>query len=190
MILVIAKNDHKLRIEVGYGLEGAIPDVVAKRVIREVIAPHFLNGDFYGGIVDGTAALMKLIEGEQLPPPNQQAGGQVSGSDLESLLAPLLVASVLLGALLVGGLRAVFRCRRDRRHRGHCGLGSLGRPACGRARGNSRICRLADAGHERLRTWALGQRGLAGGGGGGWSGGGGFSGGGGGFGGGGASGGW
>src|SRR5574342_47238 len=69
VILVIAKDDHKLRIEVGRGLEGAIPDVLAKRVIREVIAPHFLNGDFHGGIADGTATLMKLVAGEALPPP-------------------------------------------------------------------------------------------------------------------------
>jgi len=100
VILVIAKDDHKLRVEVGRGLEGPIPDVVAKRVIREVIAPHFLTGDFNGGIVDGTAALMRLIEGEPLPPPNQQAARPSSSGDLEGLLAPLLVATVLLGALL------------------------------------------------------------------------------------------
>ena len=100
VILVIAKDDHKLRIEVGRGLEGPIPDVVAKRVIREVIAPHFLNGDFNGGIVNGTAALMKLIEGEPLPVPNQQAAGPSSSADLEGLFAPLLVATVLMGAFL------------------------------------------------------------------------------------------
>jgi len=100
VILVIARDDHKLRIEVGRGLEGAIPDVIAKRVIREVIAPHFLNGDFNGGIADGTAALMKLVEGEPLPPPKQQAAGRSSDNNLEGLLVPLLVATVVLGALL------------------------------------------------------------------------------------------
>jgi uncharacterized protein len=100
VILVIAKDDHKLRIEVGRGLEGAVPDVVAKRVIREVIAPHFLDGDFNGGIAEGTATLMRLIEGEALPAPNREAAGASSGSDLEGLLAPLLVASVFLGAIL------------------------------------------------------------------------------------------
>lgn len=53
MILVIAKDDQRLRIEVGDGLEGAIPDVVAKRVVREAISPHFPANDFYGGIRDG-----------------------------------------------------------------------------------------------------------------------------------------
>src|SRR3990170_6866240 len=98
VILVIAKDDHKLRIEIGRGLEGPVPDVVAKRVIREVIAPHFLNGDFNGGIADGTAALTKLIEGEPLPPP--RPAGSSSDNNLEGLLAPLLVATVFLGALL------------------------------------------------------------------------------------------
>jgi uncharacterized protein len=98
LILVVAKDDHKLRIEVGRGLEGPIPDVIAKRVIREVIAPHFLNGDFNRGIGDGIAALTGLIEGEPLPPPKPQAFS--SDTDLEGLLAPLLVATVILGALL------------------------------------------------------------------------------------------
>jgi uncharacterized protein len=69
VILVVAKNDRKLRVEVGRGLEGAIPDAVAKRVIAEVITPHFKANDFYGGIAAGTGALMKLIEGEALPAP-------------------------------------------------------------------------------------------------------------------------
>jgi uncharacterized protein len=69
VILVVAKNDRKLRVEVGRGLEGAIPDAVAKRVVSDVIAPHFRSGDFYGGVAAGTDALMKLIEGEDLPAP-------------------------------------------------------------------------------------------------------------------------
>src|SRR5712691_10259394 len=62
VILVVAKNDRKLRFEVGTGLEGAIPDVIAKRIVSDVIAPHFGTGDFYGGIAAGTDAVMKLIE--------------------------------------------------------------------------------------------------------------------------------
>jgi uncharacterized protein len=74
VILVVAKNDRKLRIEVGRGLEGAIPDAVAKRIVSEVIAPHFKSGDFFGGVAAGTDALMKLIEGEALPAPQQRTG--------------------------------------------------------------------------------------------------------------------
>src|SRR5882762_302763 len=77
VILVIAKNDRKLRVEVGRGLEGAIPDAIAKRVIAEVITPHFKANDFYGGIAAGTDALMKLIEGEGLPAP--RSGVTVNG---------------------------------------------------------------------------------------------------------------
>src|SRR5882762_3941872 len=63
VILVVAKNDRKLRVEVGRGLEGAIPDAIAKRVVSDVIAPHFGNGDFYGGIAAGTDARLKVSEG-------------------------------------------------------------------------------------------------------------------------------
>jgi uncharacterized protein len=72
-ILLIAKDDRKLRIEVGRGLEGAIPDAIAKRVVSDVIAPRFRSGDFYGGIVAGTDALMRLIEGEALPAPRTRS---------------------------------------------------------------------------------------------------------------------
>ena len=107
MILVVAKNDHKLRIEVGYGLEGAIPDVVAKRVIREVIAPHFLASDFYGGIRDGTRTLMKLIDGEPLPPPPAQPQA-ATGADYQSLFVILLIVVVVAGGVLKAMLGRLF----------------------------------------------------------------------------------
>ena len=102
VILIIAKKDQRLRIEVGYGLEGAIPDVVAKRVIREVIAPHFLANDFYAGIREGTRTLMKLIEGEKLPAPARAQAPNVD--DYQSLLVVLLVVAIVAG----GVLKAVF----------------------------------------------------------------------------------
>jgi uncharacterized protein len=71
VLLLIAKNDRKLRIEVGYGLEGVIPDAIAKRVISEIITPYFKAGDFYGGIVAGVHQLIQLIEGEPFPAPKQ-----------------------------------------------------------------------------------------------------------------------
>src|SRR5450432_1113743 len=75
VVLVVAKNDHKLRIEVGYGLEGALTDVTAKRIIDEYITPKFRNGDFAGGISAGVVRIMRVIDGEKLPapePPVQQ----------------------------------------------------------------------------------------------------------------------
>ncbi len=69
VILIVAKNDHKVRIEVGRGLEGAIPDAAAARIIREYIAPKFRANDYFGGIHDATGVLTGLINGEPLPPP-------------------------------------------------------------------------------------------------------------------------
>jgi uncharacterized protein len=74
VLLVVAKSDRKMRIEVGYGLEGAIPDVVAYRVIQEYMVPRFREGDFAGGIEAAVGALSQLINGEALPEPMGSAG--------------------------------------------------------------------------------------------------------------------
>jgi len=95
VILIIAKNDRTLRLEVGYGLEGAIPDAIAKRVIAETITPYFKAGDFYGGIDAGVAQLMRLIEGEPLPPPRPSGDG---GDDASFVL--LIVGGLAAGWLL------------------------------------------------------------------------------------------
>src|SRR3954470_1498957 len=71
-ILVVAKDDRKLRIEVGYGLEGALTDVIAKRIIDEVITPKFRSGDFAGGIIDGVNRIVRVVDGEPLPAPAQR----------------------------------------------------------------------------------------------------------------------
>jgi uncharacterized protein len=101
VLLLIAKDDRALRIEVGYGLEGAIPDAIANRVIDEVIVPFFKQGDFYGGVQAGVSRLMRLIDGEPLPPPEAR---DRSWSGLQDLL-PLGFIAVLIGG---GVLRALF----------------------------------------------------------------------------------
>ncbi|HEY0851433.1 MAG TPA: TPM domain-containing protein [Bradyrhizobium sp.] len=68
-LLVVAKNDRRLRIEVGYGLEGVLTDVTTKRIIDEVITPKFKGGDFAGGISDGVSRMIGLVNGEKLPEP-------------------------------------------------------------------------------------------------------------------------
>ena len=99
VILIVAKEDRALRLEVGYGLEGAIPDAIAKRVISETIAPRFRSGDFAAGIHEGTATLMKLIEGEKLPAPAFAA--PASGAPgIGDLFAPLIIAAVV-GSMLM-----------------------------------------------------------------------------------------
>ena len=68
-ILVVAKDDRAVRIEVGYGLEGVLNDATASRIIREIIVPRFREGDFYGGINAALDRMMRLIDGEPLPEP-------------------------------------------------------------------------------------------------------------------------
>ncbi|MCB5186517.1 YgcG family protein [Methylobacillus caricis] len=102
VLVLVAKDDRKMRIEVGYGLEGAVPDVIAKRIVSDVMAPAFRQGDFYTGINNALDYLTRLISGEGLPAPPKQ-GGQGTGGFGEML--PLL----LFGGLILGGvLRAIF----------------------------------------------------------------------------------
>ena len=73
VLVIVAKDDHKIYIETGYGLEGAIPDALASRIIREQITPKFRSGDYFGGLQDGIASLTKLIDGESLPAPKAES---------------------------------------------------------------------------------------------------------------------
>ena len=98
VILIIAKDDRELRIEVGYGLEGVIPDATAKRVVSEVIVPFFKQGDFYGGTHAGVTRLIRLIDGEPLPPPQAR---DVSWEGLQNLL-PIAFVAVVIGAGFLG----------------------------------------------------------------------------------------
>jgi uncharacterized protein len=105
-LLVIAKNDHKVRIEVGYGLEGALTDVTSRRIIDEVIVPRFKTGDFAGGISEGLARMIGVIDGERLPPPAPEAS-HGPGPDWNELSS--FVPFAIFGALFVGGfLRSLF----------------------------------------------------------------------------------
>jgi uncharacterized protein len=99
VLLLVAKNDHKLRIEVGYGLEGVLPDVIAKRIVADDIAPHFKQGDFYGGIVAGVTRVISVIQGEALPAPQQPARNN-NGAALEHSFTFLLFGALIAGALL------------------------------------------------------------------------------------------
>ena len=105
LILLVAKDDRRLRIEVGYGLEGVIPDSVARRVIDEKITPRFRDGDFYGGVRDGVDQLIKLAEGEKLPPPQAAAGsGQSPSQDWPQYLFFGFIFAAIAGSVL----KAVF----------------------------------------------------------------------------------
>ena len=100
-VLVVAKADRALRIEVGYGLEGALNDATSKRIISEIITPRFKQGDFYGGITAGVEQIMRVIDGEPLPEPNRK----LSGSDLN---VQQYIPIIFILALVIGGvLRAI-----------------------------------------------------------------------------------
>jgi uncharacterized protein len=87
-ILLIAKDDRKLRIEVGYGLEGALTDVTSRRIIDEIITPKFRNGDFAGGISAGVDRIIRVVDGEPLPKPAPQASHGSNSDDWISFLNP------------------------------------------------------------------------------------------------------
>jgi uncharacterized protein len=98
--LIVAKNDRRVRIEVGYGLEGALPDAIANRIVEETIAPHFKAGDFDGGIEAGVNQMISVVDGEPLPAPDkkwERHGGL--GNMLPLLLVVVFVASGVLRAL-------------------------------------------------------------------------------------------
>ena len=101
-LLIVAKNDRALRIEVGYGLEGVLNDAVSSRIIREVIVPRFREGDFYGGIAAGVDQMIRVADGEPLPPPRTRPRG---GSPDIWRLAPVVF---MLAIVLGGVLRSLF----------------------------------------------------------------------------------
>ena len=105
LLLVVAKDDRRLRVEVGYGLEGAIPDSVAKRVIDEKITPRFREGDFHGGIRDGVEQLIRLAEGEKLPEREVTAGG---GRSVFDLAGDYLMFAVIFIVIAGGALKAML----------------------------------------------------------------------------------
>jgi uncharacterized protein len=177
-LLLVAKDDRTLRIEVGYGLEGVLNDATANRIIDEVIVPRFKRGEFYAGIETGLAAMMQVVNGELLPPPRH---GSASGKyDIESMLFVAFGLVVVVGGMLralLGRFPAALLMG-----------GALGFLAW-LTIAQLMIAVLAGAAAFIFVLLGGGGRGF-GGYGGGFGGGGGFSGGGGGFGGGGASGRW
>ncbi|MBB5347227.1 TPM domain-containing protein [Desulfoprunum benzoelyticum] len=193
-LLLVARDDRKIRIEVGYGLEGRLTDLTAGRIIRDVITPQFRNGSFDQGVINGVSVMMAAVKGEfsaeQIAA--QRGDGQV---DFGSLVGPFLIGLFFISRL-VGRNKMVT-----------ASLGGIAAPTLGFLAFGGRwltllalvpigfvagflIAAIAGATTSTRSgrgTWSGGGFGGASGG---FGGGGGFSGGGGGFGGGGASGGW
>lgn len=181
VLMVIAVQDRKSNLQVGYGLEGAIPDVRAKQVLDDIMAPHFKQGNFAGGINAGTDALIKLVNGESLPAPKAK---RKRGSGDDNLILIAIVAGVIAGFIA----RSIFG-------RGAGTVAGFGVAlALALVLGAAVAVALIAAVFAAIAASSSARGGIGGFGGGGFGGGGfgggGFSGGGGGFGGGGASGSW
>ena len=103
LLIVVAKNERKVRIEVAKALEGAIPDLMAKRIISEQITPAFKAGDYAGGLTAAVDAVAARIRGEGLPAPTAQPSGQPSASsdfDLDHWLMLLFIGAPILGSVM------------------------------------------------------------------------------------------
>jgi len=101
VILLVAKDDRALRIEVGRGLEGALPDATASRIINEIITPAFRNGNFFGGIEAGVGAIIKVVGGEPLPRRAETA--RRKGLDLGPAF-PILFVAIPAVMISMGGV--------------------------------------------------------------------------------------
>jgi uncharacterized protein len=105
LLVVVAKDDRRVRIEVAKTLEGAVPDLAAKRIIDSAITPAFRAGDFAGGLDAAVDALTERVTGEALPAPEQRRRGGSEGDgglDIEQLAIFLFAAVPVIGAVLTG----------------------------------------------------------------------------------------
>jgi len=189
-LLLVATDDRTLRIEVGYGLEGALPDATARRIVDEVIVPYFRRGDFPGGIDAGVTRMMAVIDGEPLPAPAARPSAD-GPEGLLPLLPVLLVFTVTFGAALKRALGQLPGALATAGLAGFVAWLALGVVAVALFAAFAAFV-ITLGSRTGPGRWASHRRGGGWGGGGfsGGGGGGGFSGGGGGFGGGGASGRW
>ena len=97
-ILVVAKSDRAMRIEVGYGLEGALSDLTSKRIIIETILPRFKSQDFYGGITAGVEQIIRVVDGEPLPAPSAQSSRGIG--DVQQYAPMLFILALAVGGVL------------------------------------------------------------------------------------------
>lgn len=108
LVLLVAKNDRRVRIDVAQTLQGAVPDIAAGRIIQDVISPAFRRGDYAGGLSAAVDQIDARIRGEPLPPvaaqPQGEAGRLTAGPDWGSLLGLLFLIGVTVGGGLVRGV--------------------------------------------------------------------------------------
>jgi uncharacterized protein len=111
VLFVAAMQDHKMRIQAGRGVQGTLTDALSKRIVSDLVAPHFRAGDFSGGIEAGTDAIVKAIEGEKLPLParNAQAGGSHgAAASIPQIAMIAFVLVPIIGMVLRGIFGRLF----------------------------------------------------------------------------------
>ncbi|WP_049764054.1 TPM domain-containing protein [Polaromonas sp. JS666] len=105
LLLVVAKNDRKVRIETTKALEGAIPDLAARQIIESAITPRFRQGDFAGGLNAAADQIMARISGENLPTPESKSASRQQDSGFDWMdLAVFLFFAVPIGARIISGV--------------------------------------------------------------------------------------
>jgi len=97
-IVVVAKNDRSVRIEVGYGLEGALTDITSKRIISETMLPRFKEQDYFGGVMAGVGQIIRVVDGEPLPAPSG-VSGESQGS-LQQYVPMFFIVALAVGGVL------------------------------------------------------------------------------------------
>ena len=123
-VLFVFLNDHKMRLEVGYGLEGALPDVTAKRIIEDTIAPHFREGHYAQGLTAGVDAIIAATRGEYTAPPRQ---GPPDSGPLPLLLPLGFIALIfVMSRFMDRPLGPIARQGRRRRGFWYIGPGGFG----------------------------------------------------------------
>ena len=98
-LVLVAKDDRAVRLEIGYGVEGALNDATTARIISETITPRFARGDFYGGISTAVEQMVRILDGEALPAPTSR--GKPPGDNGLGQIWPLLfIVALVLGGVL------------------------------------------------------------------------------------------
>jgi uncharacterized protein len=112
-ILIVARDNppalRRLRIEAGRGVQGVLTDAMSKRILQDVIAPHFRQNDFYGGLVAGVSAITALLDQESFPAPAQGTAAETDEASMWDWLPFLFFAFIVLTAFRRGRRRGLAR---------------------------------------------------------------------------------
>ena len=119
IVLLIVKSpddkERKIRIEVGYGLEGAVPDITSKNIIENDIAPNFRSGNYYRGLDDATNSIIKAAAGEYKAPAGYADRGKKKGISIGKIILAIIILIFILGGMGGGNRGGGFMSRRGYR---------------------------------------------------------------------------